>query len=60
MFDAVNHVVARYGVHAQARQIRVSIVIPRSPLPLLPTPFVTLAVTVRSPLPSAVSTIPVR
>ncbi len=23
MFDAVNHVIARYGVHAQARQIRV-------------------------------------
>ena len=33
-----------------------SIVISRSPLPLLPAPFVTLAVTVRSPLPSAVST----
>ena len=33
-----------------------SITISRSPVPLLPTPFVTLADTVKSPLPSAVST----
>lgn len=54
MFNNVNNVVTGDGINAQAGQLGVNGDIQEDD-PVLPCAFVTLADTVRSPLPSAVN-----
>ena len=55
VFDAADHRRPRHLIDPQAGRLA-SIVMSRSPEPVLPWPLVTLADTVRSPLPMAVNT----